>query len=438
MAKLRLLWSHRSFIGKVLAIGLVVSCAISFLIPSSFESATRLMPPDEQSPGLGVLAGLLGKTGGDDSAGGGLASLAGGALGLKTSGDLFIGVLGSRTVEDDLISKFDLRKVYGVRSWERAREKLRGHTDVSSDRKSGIITIEVTDRSPRRAAAMAQEYVAALNYVVANQNTSSAHRERVFLEGRLAQVKRDLELAEKNFSEFASENGALNVPEQGKAMIAAAAGLDGQLIVAQTQLESLKQIYTDSNVRVREAQARVDELQRQLKEISGKPSDKNASDSQDAESVYPSVRQLPRLGVSYADLYRQTKIEETVFEGLTQEYELAKVQEAKETPSVSVLDPANVPETKSFPSRPLVTLGGMVLFGAFAVAWVFAGESWHRMDTDDPRKTLAVEVFDSIRSHLPSHSSNGAGGKRFGPGLWEPFVKGRTGDAKSPDEEDRE
>jgi len=438
VARLRLLWSHRSFLGKILVVGLVVSCVISFLIPSSYESTARLMPPDEQSSGLGILTGLLGKTGGEgNSASGGLASLAGGVLGLKTSGDLFVGVLGSRTVEDDLISKFDLRKVYGVQTWERAREKLLDHTDISSDRKSGIISIKVADRSPQRAAAMAQEYVAALNYVVTNQNTSSAHRERVFLEGRLSQVKRDLESAEKNFSEFASENGAIDVPEQGKAIIAAAAELDGQLIAAKTQLESLKQIYTDNNIRVREAQARVDELEQQLTKVSGTSDNNNSADSQDTGSVYPSVRQLPKLGVNYADLYRQTKVEEAVYEGLTQEYELAKVQEAKETPSVNVLDPADVPERKSFPSIPLVTFGGMFLAGALGVVWVFAGEKWRQMDPQDPRKTLAQEVLGSVRSHLPSHSSNGATGKASGARPWEPFIKREPGRAESSDREDR-
>lgn len=437
VARLRLLWSHRQFLAKTLAVGLVISCVISFVIPPSFESIARLMPPDEQSAGLGMLAGLLGKAGGAESGGtGGLVSLAGSALGLKTSGDLFVGVLGSRTVEDDLIGKFDLRKLYGVGTWERAREKLRDHTDISIDRKSGIISVQVADRSPQRAAAMAQEYVAALNYVVANENTSSARRERVFLEGRLSQVKRDLESAERNFSQFASDNGAINVPEQGRAMIAATAELDGQLIATQTQLESLKQIYTDNNVRVREAQARVDELQRQLNRIGGAPSAKNTADPQETGAVYPSIRQLPRLGVDYADLYRQTKVEEAVFEGLTQEYELAKVQEAKETPSVNVLDPANEPE-KPVLSRPLVSSLGTLLVGVLGIAWVFARDKWQRVDPQDPRKALALEVFGSVRSHLPSHSSNGASGKTSRPGLREPFVKRQAGSAELFDKEDR-
>src|SRR4029077_15105148 len=138
----------------------------------------------------------------------------------------------------------------------------------------------------------------------------------------------------------------------------------GQLIATQTQLESLRQIYTDSNVRVREAQARVDELGRQLRKIGGQSGNAApTTDGGDAESMYPSIRQLPVLGVRYADLYRQTKVEEAVFQTLTQEYELAKVQEAKETPTVKVLDPPNIPEKKSFPPRGLIGLGGTLFAG---------------------------------------------------------------------------
>src|SRR5690348_2040326 len=433
-ARLRLLWAHRSFLARVLAVGLVISCVIAFLIPSSYESTAKLMPPDQGAGGLGILTALAGRIGGDSGSSsgggsGGLAGLAGDILGLKTSGDLFIGVIESRTARDDIITKFDLRRVYSLypwaSSWEDTRKKLEGHTDVSSDRKSGIITIKVTDHNPRRAAAMAQEYVAELDHIVTTSNTSAAHRERVFLESRLSEVKQDLESAEKDFSQFASKNTAINIPEQGKAMIAAAAELEGQLIAAQTQLESVRQIYSDGNVRVREAQARVNELRQQLERITGQPAGGTASRAKAPESEYPSIRQLPILGVNYADLYRRTKIEEAVFGSLTQEYELAKVEEAKETPSVKVLDAPNLPGKKSGPPRLLISLGGMILAGAFGVLWIFEVENWRRMDAQDPGKALAIEVIEGIRPYVRSRSSNGSAAKATGRGLLERITGGR-------------
>ncbi len=213
---------------------------------------------------------------------------------------------------------------------------------------------------------MAGEYVAELNRVVTDLNTSSAHRERMFLEGRLAQVKQDLETAEKNFSQFASANTAIDIQAQGKAMIDAAGALEGQMIAAETERQGLMQIYTADNVRVRSAQARVEELNRQLGRLGGKAdassdSTSVAGDPSGASAMYPSIRQLPLLGVSYADYYRATKVQETIFETLTREYELAKVQEAKEIPSVKMIDPPDVPEKKSYPPRLEIMLIGMAL-----------------------------------------------------------------------------
>ena len=205
VAMQRLVWENRRFIFRAMAAGLLLSVLIAFLIPKRFESTARLMPPDQGSSGMGMamLAAASGSVGAQ--LGSGLGSVAGDLSGLKNSSDLFIGILQSRTVQDDLINKFDLRSVYSDRRMEDAREDLGKHTTLSVDRKSGIITIQVVDNSPQRAAAMAGEYISELNRVVTELNTSSAHRERVFLEDRLTQVKQDLESAEKDFSEFASK-----------------------------------------------------------------------------------------------------------------------------------------------------------------------------------------------------------------------------------------
>jgi capsule polysaccharide export protein KpsE/RkpR len=372
------------------------------LIPVRFTSTTRLMPPDQAGQGMASMLAAVSKAGGE------LGSIGEELLGLKTSGDLFIGVLHSRSVQDDLINKFDLRKEYGVRSYEAARKKLEALTDVAAERKSGIITIKVTDHDRDRAAAMAREYITALNNIVITLNTSSAHKERVFLEERLSEVQKDLEAAEKDFSKFASQNTAIDVKEQGKAMIGAAAELEGQLIAAETELEGLRQIYTPNNVRIRSIQARIDEYRRQLQKMGGKapvegaasttsPSDQSTAQEPD---LYPSIRELPVLGVTWADLYRRTKVEETVFETLTKQYELAKVEEAREIPSVKVLDPADVPERKSFPPRLVVVLFSLVLVSSGAAAWVLARARWQAIDSSDPGKMLVHDIYESTSARI--------------------------------------
>ena len=403
IARLWLLWGNRRMLLRATLWGLAISTAIAFLIPARYQSTTQLMPPDDEaSSGLAMAAALANKMDGA------LGGLAGSVLGVKSSGDLFIGILESRTVQDDLVSKFDLRRVYGEKLWQSARRKLAEYSSISEDRKSGIITITVTDHSPERAAAMAQEYVAELNLVVSQLSTSSAHRERVFLEGRLTQVKQDLENAEQDFSQFASKSGAIDIKEQGRAMVEGAANVEGQLIAAQSELEGLRQIYTDNNVRVRSLEARISGLKAQLQQLGGKQEVAADATNSDNSDLYPSIRKLPLLGVTYADLYRRSKVEETIFETLTQEYELAKVAEAKEIPSVKVLDAANVPEKKSFPPRLVIMLLGAFLFAAAAVLWILAEARWREISATDPQKVFVEEVLRTVNRKMPWAPPNGS------------------------------
>jgi len=244
--RLRLLWGRRRLFLRAAAIGLVVSTLLAFLIPKSYISITQLMPPDPQSPsGMAMMAAMAAKSGA------GLAGVAGDLLGLKSSGALFIGVLRSETAQDRLIQQFDLKRVYGKRLVVDARTKLDQNTSISEDRKSGIITISVTDHSPERAAALASAYVDQLNSLASELSTSSAHRERVFLEERLRVAKQDLDDASNQLAQFSSKNNTLDIQQEGKAMLDAAGLIAGEMIAAQSQIEGLSQIYTDNNSRVR-------------------------------------------------------------------------------------------------------------------------------------------------------------------------------------------
>jgi capsule polysaccharide export protein KpsE/RkpR len=406
VAWLRLLWTQRQMLFRVTLYALVASTALVLLIPSRYESTARLMPPDNQSSsGLALAAAAMSGPAGAS----GLGGIASDLLGLKSTSDVFVGILGSRTSQDKLIEQFNLKKLYRARNMEDARKELAANTSISVDRKSQITLISVTDRSPQRAAAMAQAYVEELNRLVAELSTSSARRERIFLEGRLQGVSKDLEAAEKEFSQFASKNAAIDVKEQGKAMVEAAAMLQGQLIAAQSQYEGLRNIYTDDNSRVRSTKARIDELQRQLEKLGGKDESSIIASNQPGDSMYPSIRKLPLLGVTYADLYRRTKIQEAVLETLTKQYELAKVQEAKEIPTVKVLDSANTPDKKSFPPRLLFIFLATTFAFMVAVGWVFGKTAWDGTDPNDARKAFAQEVFTTVLARLPQFERNGSG-----------------------------
>ena len=392
VTRLRPFWDARRRLCAAFVFGALGSLGLALMIPSRYEAMTQLMPPEGQSSsGMAMLSALAGRAGG-------LGGGAGDLLGVKNSGALFVGILESRTVQDRLVGQFELRRAYHAGMMEDARAALAAHTRIVEDRKSGIIAVTVTDHDPRLAAAMAQAYVDELDRLVEQVSTSSARRERIFLEGRLRAVKQDLDSAAQKFSIFASKNTAIDIPAQSKAMVEAAATLEGQLIAAEAELHGLEAMYTDQNVRVRALRARVTELRAQLGKMGGESGTSAAPSSETDASLYPAIRQRPLLGVTYADLYRQTKIQETVYELLTQQYELAKVQEAKEVPSVKVLDMAVVPTKKSFPPRGQLTVAGAAFAFLAMCAWIFVRRAWRDIDPQDPGKQFAMEVAGTLRA----------------------------------------
>ena len=401
-----LLWGNRRLLWRFVWRGVIVAIVIAFVIPPQYKSTTRLMPAENNSGGgLPMMAALVGGSSNITGGSGGISSLLGGSalggaagelLGAKDPGALWSDILASETVQDRLIERFDLRKVYDVPYMDAARSKLTKYTDVTVDKKSGVITIEVEARDRQRAQLMAQAYIEELDHTLALVSTSSARRERIFLEQRLQQVKQNLDQASSQLAQYASKNTVIDVDSQTKAMVEGAAALQGELIAAQSELDGLEQIYTANNVRVRSLRARVDELRSELQKMGSAGIGVNASgaavSSSDSDQLYPSIRKLPLLGVRWLDLYREGKIQETVYELLTQQFEIAKVEEAKETPTVKVIDPPDWPERKSSPHRTLIVLLGMLLSFFGGVVWVLQTASWQQMDPQNPRKQLALEI----------------------------------------------
>ncbi|MGB8031346.1 MAG: Wzz/FepE/Etk N-terminal domain-containing protein [Terracidiphilus sp.] len=400
-----LLWKHRRKLALVTGISLLVSLAISFSIPKQYKSTTSIMPPDEQGSSAMLLAALAGRSGGL----GELGSLASGLLGGHTSTALFVDLLQSGTVSGHLIDRFNLQHVYHTRYRIDAAKHLARCTKITEDKKSGVITIVVEDRSRVRARDLAQGYLDELNNLVTQTNTSTAHRERVFIEQRLSTVRTNLEDAELQLSQFSSKSSAIDIQEQTRAMVDAGARVQAELLVEQSGLQSLRQIYGDGNVRVRETEARIASLQDELAKMTGSsaPLTANAIDDDDANpggndggELYPPLRQLPRLAVPYADLYRRVKVQEAVFELLTQQYEMVRIQEAKDVPVVSVIDPPGIPEKKSFPPRLRLALLLTFLSFAGASALILIRDHWAKVNPRDPRKMLAADVLPVLRRRI--------------------------------------
>jgi len=389
-----LLWERRRTLVRVFVWSLLLSTLIAFVIPKQYESTTRMMPPEQQGMGAAMLAALAGKA----MPGGALGALAGSMFGMKDSGALFVDLLRSGSIEGALVDRFNLQKVYRKRYRQDALKKLSHRTEITQDRKSGIITIVVTDTDRARARDMAEAYLDQLDSLLIRVNTSAARREREFIEQRLVTVQKDLEKAQIALSDFASKNTTLDIKEQTKAMVEAGAKLQAQLVVAHAEVGSLAQFYGQDNVRMRAANARVGELERELKRLGGTATP--SSEELGSDELYPPLRQLPVLAVRWADLYRQVKVKETVYDLLTEQYELARIEEVKSIPSVRVIDAPSWPEKKSFPPRIILILAFTTLsvFGA-AMAMVMQ-DRWVRLPPKDARKQLAGHVWRALKSDL--------------------------------------
>lgn len=397
VAMLSLWWRHRGFLWRVVWITALLSTAVAFIIPKGFKSTARLVAPDGSN--ATALSGMLNKASGGSS-GMGLGLDPSTLLGLKTPGAFYTAVLESRTVQDHLVQNFDLRTHYSKKYQEDARKKLYHNTDIEEDKKSGVITLSVTDWDPKFAAALVDSYITELNRVAADLNTSAAHREREFLEQRLQSAKQDLDSASMQLSEFSSKHTMMDVEQQSRTMMDAAARLQGELIASQSELKGLEQIYSEDNVRVRSLRARIGELQAQLKKMVGSYTTPGSVDDAPSDANYPSIRTLPALGYRYQELYRQAKTQETIFEFLTQQYELARVEEAKELPVVRIMDQPNVPEKKNSPIRSLIVGLSVVLALVLGCWWVVEKEKWDQLAPDDSRRLLASEVRSDVKNAI--------------------------------------
>ena len=318
----------------------------------------------------------------------------------RTPGATVIGILSSRSAEDALIQRYDLVRHYRTTSMETTRKELLDNSNFDEDKKSGIVTIKVTDRDRGRARELAQAYVDEVNILLNTLSTSAAGKEHTFLEARLAAVKAQLDKSSADLSAFSSKHETLNPIGQGTALIQTQAIMKEQLVTAQSELAGLQAVYSDRNVRVQTAHARVATLQGQLHQMSMSPS----AEGESAATGSPSLRQLPLLAVTYADLSRQVAAQQAVYETLTKQAEISRVQEAKDTPVAKQLDTPVAAEKHSSPHRLLICLAGGVLGVFGAGAWFALIAWWHLLNG---QYGLTAYLSDLLKLEQEAHGGTG-------------------------------
>ncbi len=338
----------------------VLAMVVSLLLPVRYEAKVVLLPPQQNSS---VGSALLGQLGGMGS----LAALASGSLGIKNPSDMYVSLLTSRTVEDAMIQRFNLMQEYQEKRMSDARKEFERRTTVVAGSKDGLIRISLEDRDPKRAAEMANGYVEEFRKLSASLAISEAARRRLFFEQQLQQAKDELTGAEEAMRKTQQSTGVLQIDSQARSLIESAAVLRGQVVAKQVQIQGMRSFAAEDNPELILAKQELVALQSQLERLAGTQQDVGSD-------INLSKGRVTQAGMEYLRRLRDLKYHETVFELLAKEFEIAKLDEAREGAIVQVVDAAVPPDKKSSPHRTLIVIAMTVLAFFVAVFWVLLGE----------------------------------------------------------------
>ncbi|HUP05929.1 MAG TPA: Wzz/FepE/Etk N-terminal domain-containing protein, partial [Caldimonas sp.] len=322
----------KRLVGLVTLAAAVVALGVALLLSPVFTARTTLLAPNTQQQGgsaaalaaLGALGGL-----------GGVAP--------KTPDDLYVALLKSDSVLRLLDERFDLKKHFGVKTFEALRKAVPGAVRVSADKKSGLITVEVDDESAKFAADLANAHAEEVTRVLARLAVSEAQLRRVFFENQLKETKENLVKAEQQLQATQEKSGMIVLDKQTEALIGSAALLRSQIAEREVQLKVLRTSATEQNPDVQRIQAELRGLRTELERLES---------SQNAPSGNPldlPVTKIPAAAIDYIRARRELKIQETLLESMLRQYEIAKLDEAKEGPTLQQVDKALPPDYKSKP-----------------------------------------------------------------------------------------
>ena len=355
---------HKRTILAVTLGSAIVAGIVSLLLPNRYTATTKILPPQQSQSGSTMLLNQL--------AGGGmgpLAALAGSSLGLKNPSDIYIGILRSRSIQDALISHFDLMSVYRDKHPSDARKDLAGYSDIAAE-KEGLISISVEDKDPKRAAAMANAYVDELRNLTQHLAIGEASQRRLFFEQQVKQAKDDLSNAEVALKETQQKTGMIQLDSQAKAVIEAIGNLRAQVAAKEVQLQAMRSFATEQNPEYVLAEQQLSGLRSQLAKL------ESQAGGGDGDPIL-STGKVPGVALEYVRKYRDVKYYETIFELLAKQYEAAKIDEAREAAVIQVVDQAVEPDRKSSPKRLLIiglcgicgfVIGGVLTLVAEGVA----------------------------------------------------------------------
>ena len=374
--------NRRRFIFRFTLGAAVLAVIAVLLLPSRYTAETVVLPPGQNSSMSSALMGQM-------AGAGGLAAAAGASLGMKNPGDMYVSLLKSRTMEDSVIQRFGLMARYHAQKQSLARNALESHVKVALGAKDGLITISVTDRDPKQAATIANGYIEEYRKFSANLAITEASQRRVFFQQQMLEANESLAAAEEALKRTQQSTGVLEVDSQARSLIESAAELRAEVVAKEVQLQGMRAYATEDNPELLMGKQQLAELQAQLSKLGG--SDKNAG----SDIIVPKGN-IPEAGMEYIRKLRDVKYYETVSSLMAKQFEMAKLDEARQGATLQVVDVAVPPDTRSFPKRTLTVLAAM-LFGFFlACGWCVLAEGMQsRKGNPDERQRL-----DALRAAL--------------------------------------
>ncbi len=387
MSGLLLIVNGRRFIVKITLGVTLVAAIISLLLPFRYTASTTILPPQQGSSAGAALMSQLGNLGS-------VASLAGGLSPLKNPNDLQVALLKSRTVEDAMVDRFGLLQLYHRKYKSDARKKLESRVDIDSGTKDGLIHIAVTDSSAQRAADMANAYVQEFKKFTATLAVTEASQRRLFFEQQLAQSKDNLAKAEEELKATEQKSGLIQLDAQARATIQLIADLRAQVAAKEAQINAMRSYATGENAEMQLAEQELAGLRAQ--------EEKMGAASEGTTNALVPKGNMQESQIQYVRKIRDVKYYETIFDLLARQYEVAKVDEARQGSIVQIVDRAIVPDKRSFPQRTLIVLGAAIFGLIVGIFWLLATDELTRL-SNTPSGMIGLESlkksFTSQKKH---------------------------------------
>ncbi len=356
----------------------IFMAVLSFLLPNQYKAEAVVLPPSQSSS---MSSALLSQMGGASA----LTSLAGGSLGMKNPGDMYVALFRTESVEDALIKRFGLMERYHTKKMSDTRKTFEGASDVVLGSKDGLIRVSIIDRDPKMAADLANGYIDEFRNLSAHLAITEASQRRAFFEKELQEVNANLVLAEEAMKSTEQSTGLLHVDSQARALIESAASLRGQIGAKEVELRALHSYATEDNPQVVMAKQQLEGLKALFAQLTGKSADSSSD-------ILVPKGNIPNAQIAYLRSYRNIQYYQTVKEILAKQFEMAKLDEAREGATIQVAQTASPPDTRTSPKRKILTLIVFVLSFIAACGWCIFRDAIERLK-NNPAEHERIEAL---------------------------------------------